>query len=91
MIISVFIRKNRDINECFLEGNKIVNYLKKNNNLIILGPTVSNIPKINNIFNIQIIVKYKDTKVIKDNLKYINSLYVNSKVKVECDLSPIRI
>ena len=82
---------SRDINECFLEGNKIVNYLKKNNNLIILGPTVSNIPKINNIFNIQIIVKYKDTKVIKDNLKYINSLYVNSKVKVECDLSPIRI
>ena len=82
---------SRDINECFLEGNKIVNYLKNNKDLIVLGPTVSNIPKINNIFNIQIIVKYKDTKVIKDNLKYINSLYVNSKVKVECDLSPIRI
>jgi len=82
---------SKDINECFLEGNKIVNYLKNNKELIVLGPTVSNIPKINNIFNIQIMIKYKDTKIIKENLKYINSLYINSKVKVECDLSPIRV
>ena len=85
--------KGKDINDCFKEGNKIVSYLKSKNlpNTNVLGPSVSNIPKINNIYNIQIVIKFKHTDILKKELIYINDLYRLSKIKVECDLNPIRM
>ena len=85
--------KGNNLNDCFNEGNKIVTYLKnkKLKDVIILGPSTSNIPKINNIYNIQIVIKFKYTDILKKELIYINDLYRLSKIKVECDLNPIRM
>lgn len=81
-----------DANKCEEESSKILSYLQENlNEEIILGPTVSLIPKINNIYNYQIIVKFKDTKKIYDYLSFINKRYLNSKVSVSIDLNPNRL
>ena len=83
----------KNLNDVFKEGEKIVSYLKSKNlvNTKILGPSVSNMPKINNIYNAQVVIKYKNTDILKKVLIYINDLYKNHKIKIECDLNPIRM
>lgn len=85
--------KSKNYNEASTESNKIVNHLKskKLNNTIILGPTPSIIPKINDIYNMQIIVKFKNTNELMKELEFINNYYRVSKVVVEIDINPIRI
>lgn len=82
-----------NLDHCLIEGRKIANYLngKKMMDTYILGPSVASIPKINNIYNVQIMVKFKHTDILKRELIYINNLYLNSKLHVECDLNPIKI
>lgn len=80
--------KNYD--EIYNEALKITNYLKTNLNSIILGPASSFIPKINNIYYVQIIIKFKKTKEIIKYLNFIQSHY-NKKISVDIDLNPIRI
>ena len=77
-------------NDVYNESNKIVNYLKSNlHNTIILGPSNCNIPKINNKYYMQIILKYKNTNLIIDNLKFINEKYrKNNKINVDIDINP---
>ena len=78
--------------KCEEESNKIISYLKHNlKDEIILGPSPSVIPKINNIYYYQIIIKYKDTKKIYNHLKFINDKYLNSKVNVVIDFNPNKI
>lgn len=85
--------KSKNYNEVSTESNKIVNHLKskKLNNTIILGPTPSIIPKINDIYNMQIIIKFKNTNDLMKELEFINNYYRVSKVVVEIDINPIRI
>lgn len=79
-------------NKCEMECDKIYSYLKENIGDTILGPSTSVIPKINNIYYYQIIIKYKDTKKIYKYLKYISDMYVNNNsVKVSIDFNPNRI
>jgi len=80
-----------DNKKCEIECEKIHTYLKDNINDIILGPSASVIPKINNIYYYQIIIKYKDTKKIYKHLKYINELYTSNNIKVTIDFNPTRI
>ena len=81
-----------DNNKCEEESNKIISYLKYNlKGEIILGPSPSVIPKINNVYYYQIIIKYKDTKKIYNYLKFINDKYLNSKVNVGIDFNPNKI
>ena len=82
--------KGKNYNDIYNESNKIFNYLKNNtNNVIILGPSNSNIPKINNIYYMQIILKYKNTNLIMDKLVFINDKYKkNNKVNVDIDINP---
>ena len=77
-------------NECYEESNKIYNYLKKNTKeVIILGPSNSNMPKINNRYYMQIILKYKNTKELLNSLMFINDKYKkNNKVNVDIDINP---
>ena len=49
------------------------------------------IPKINNVYYYQIIIKYKDTKKIYQYLKFINDKYANGKVTVGIDFNPNKI
>ena len=80
----------KDYDECYNESHKIHHYLIKNtHNVIILGPSSSSIPKINNKYYIQIILKYKNTNSIMNSLKFINNLYKkNHKVSVDVDINP---
>lgn len=75
------------------EASKIAYYLKKEiPNNIILGPSTANMPKINNIYYMGIIIKFKKTAEIIDSLVFINKKYsTNNKVKVEVDLNPSKI
>ena len=74
----------------FAEATKIVTYLKSNLDNIILGPASSSMPKINNIYYVQIIIKFKSTKDILNSLEFVRSHYKN-KINVDIDLNPLKI
>lgn len=85
--------KSKEYVDAFNNGEKIVNYLKQQNlnDVIILGPSTGTMPKINNIYIVSIIIKYKKTETIYESLKYIKKIYKTSKVNVDIDLNPIRM
>ena len=73
---------------------KISNYLKNNINetSIILGPSTSNIFKLNNIYRFQIIIKYKFDNKLFDSIKFIDNMYMNEKdIYIEIDNNPISL
>ncbi len=75
-------------------ATKIFNYLKikSNKQITILGPSPSNMPKINNVYYWQIVVKYKDTNKLKPILIDILQFYKsNNKVYVDIDINPVKI
>ena len=75
------------------EASKIAIYLKNELfNSIILGPSTANVPKVNNIYYVGIIIKFKNTVEIMEPLVFINRKYsTNNKVMVEVDLNPVKI
>lgn len=76
------------------EANKIVKYLKSKQlkDVIILGPNFSSVPKINNVYQIQIIIKYKKTDNLIKELGQVSEIYHNhKKINVDMDMNPIRI
>ena len=85
--------KDKDYDVALKEAEKIVNHLKskKLKDVIILGPSSSTIPKINNIYQLQIIIKFKNTKQIIEELIFIRDYYRSSKVIVDIDLNPIKL
>lgn len=81
---------DKNIDNCFREGEKIANYLKQSD-ITILGPSAALIPKINNVYCVQIIIKYKEYKSIYEKIKFINDKYKESKIKVILEFNPIRL
>ena len=82
----------KDYNIVNSESNKIGYYLRNNSKNIILGPSNCSVYKINNIYNIQIIIKYKKIDSIKDNIHFIKEKYINNKnITIEIDNNPIKI
>ena len=86
--------KSKYEDKAFNEGKKIVSYL--NNNLdksnIVLGPSSSNMFKVNNVYSVQIVIKYKKTDLLIDKLNYINSKYIDNKdVLIDIDMNPYKI
>lgn len=80
----------KNYNDVYNESIKIGNYLKQSIN--ILGPSNASMPKMNNIYYMQILIKYKKSDVLFNALIYIRDLYKkNNKVKVEIDINPLRI
>ena len=80
----------KDYDKVVLEANKIATYLKSNLPMIILGPAASNMPKLNNTYFVQIIIKFKKTKDIISSLDFILKHYEN-KINVDIDLNPLKI
>ena len=72
------------------ESNKVANKVKKELlNSIVLGPTVSNVFKVNNIYRFSIIIKYKKEEMLYPVLNQIIDYYKsNSKVKIDIDFNP---
>ncbi len=74
------------------ESSKIAVYLRDNlRNNIILGPGVATIPKVNNVYYMNIIIKYKKTIEVINPLKFILGKYAGGKVAVSIDLNPTKL
>ena len=80
-----------DYEYSYSEANRICQYLKSNlDNCIVLGPSNSFMPKINNKFYIEITIKYKKSDMLFKNLVFINNKYSdNKKIKLEIDINPL--
>lgn len=91
--LSLIKVKNKKYDDVLKEANKIVNYLKtKNyNDVYVLGPSPGIIPKINNIYELQIIIKYKKSEKILEELEYIHNIYKKNKILVDIDINPIML
>ena len=81
----------KDYDKVFDEANKISIYLKSHIKDIVLGPSSANAPKINNVYFVQIIIKFKKTEEIKNELLFVKNRYNKGSVKVLIDLNPIKI
>lgn len=84
--------KGKEYNNVINESNKIKEYLNTNIKYPILGPTSANILKINNIYTLQIIIKYKKLNEINEYLSFIYNKYkLDNKVTIDIDINPIKI
>ncbi len=75
------------------EGRKIANDWKRKNlkNVIVLGPSFALIPKMNHIYQVQVILKYKKLEDIYGNLKIIQEIYRNKKdIQFDIDFNPVQ-
>ena len=74
-------------------STEVAAYLKKNlTSSKILGPSVANIFRVNNIYRIQIIIKYKKEERLYQTLNEIEEHYkVKSKIKIDIDFNPRHI
>ena len=76
------------------EALKICNYLNKNKSkdMVILGPSVSNISKLDNIYYFQIIIKYRDKNKMRELANnVINLEESNNKINLNIDFNPISL
>lgn len=77
--------------DAYSEAVKIKHFLDKYN-IKSLGPSNSNMARINNKYYIQIILKYKSLKEIYNCLQYIVNIYKNNKkINVDIDINPKKI
>ena len=59
---------------------------------IVLGPTMANMFKVNNIYHYQIIIKYRKDDSLMKVLKFIIDMQVrNNKIDVSIDFNSSRI
>ena len=82
---------SNDYDSAQTEALKIKNFLDRNK-IKSLGPSSSNMLKINNKYHIQIILKYKKLESVYKYLKEIKDIYkTNKKVNVDIDINPKKI
>ena len=84
---------SKDFNYGISEAKKIGEFLRRNlKNTNVLGPSMSNILRINNNYNFQVILKYKKDDNLYNALNKLIKIYEgNNKIKVELDFDPINL
>ncbi len=88
-LIKASSRDDKLLNEEML---KIKKYLCDNLVLPVLGPNYSNISKVNNIYYMQIILKYKNVVDVYDSLYFLVDKYrKNRNINLDIDLCPLKI
>ena len=78
----------------FKEANRIGSYIRNNINKdsIVLGPTMANMFKVNNVYHYQIIIKYRKDDSLMRVLKFIiDTEKKNNKIDVSVDFDPSKI
>ena len=76
------------------EAKKISNYLrgKLSDKTSVLGPSIANVLRINNLYNFQVILKYKKDDNLYNALNEVIKVYEgNSKIKIELDFDPVNL
>ena len=73
------------------ESVKIKNYLKNNlsSSFIILGPSTSNILKLNNKYYFNIIIKYKREENIYEALRNLTKNYLKTNINIDININPL--
>ena len=92
MVLVSITSKNYELG--FKEANKIGSYIRNNisSDSIVLGPTMANMFKVNNIYHYQIIIKYRKDDSLMKVLKFIIDMQVkNNKIDVLIDFNSSRI
>ena len=92
MVLVSITSKNYELG--FKEANKIGSYIRNNisSDSIVLGPTMANMFKVNNIYHYQIIIKYRKDDSLMKVLKFIIDMQVkNNKIDVSIDFNSSRI
>ena len=88
--VSVIKIGGKDFNETYKEAKKIGDYIrnKKDENMIVLGPSIGSMSKVNNIYYFEIIIKYRNKDFTRNML---NDVYLleenNNKIKIDIDVS----
>lgn len=85
--------RGKDYDVLTKEANKIANYLKNNlKKVIVLGPSNANVPKINQVYNMNVIIKYKKVSDILEVVQFLKNTYLNHKtVHLDIDFNPNQI
>ena len=81
----------KEFEKVFDNAKKISIYLKSHISDIVLGPSAANIPKINSLYYVNIIIKYKKTKDILNALLFIKDRYKKEATNVDIDLNPSKM
>ena len=92
--ITVVNISSKDYEVGFKEANKIGDYLRKyvDVNTKVLGPSMANIFKINNVYYYQCIIKYKKDEKLNMVLTKLDEIYkLNNKVDISIDVNPVRV
>ena len=92
--ITVVNISSRDYETGFSEANKIGTYLRKNllSTTHVLGPSMANIFKVNNVYYYQCIIKYKKDQKLNMVLTKLDEIYkLNNKVDVSIDVNPLGV
>ena len=85
---------SKDYEKGFKEANKVGNYLRKelDSNTKVLGPSMANIFKVNNVYHYQCIIKYKYDKKLTDALTKLDEFYkTNNLIDIAIDINPVRM
>lgn len=86
--------QSKKYEDASLNATKIFKYLKENlsKDTTILGPAPAVLFKMNNFYRFQIIIKYKNDKVLRSVLLDLDKLYKNNKdVFIEIDNNPSKM
>ncbi len=85
--------KGKDYENIYKEAGIIKDYLTKNidEKSIILGPTPSYMFKVNNTYNLQIIIKYTYDDKLKETLKNLDQNYLlNKMISIDITFNPVK-
>lgn len=86
--------KSKDYDYGFNEAKKIGEYIRSNveENSIVLGPSMANPFKINNVYHYNCIIKYRYDDKLRKTLIDVDNRYKNDgKLSVEIDINPNRL
>lgn len=87
--LALIIISATDYNYLGLESKKIKEYLKTNLKTEILGPSLANPFRVNKIYRMNIIIKYKKENNIYEVLNnLINHYKINDKLRIDIDFNP---
>ena len=89
----ISLKSSNDV-KALEEGKKIVSFWKRKQlkNLIILGPSFASIPKINRIYQVQVILKYKKLEEIYTSLQELQEIYRNQRgILLDIDCNPMKL
>lgn len=79
---------NNAINDIFAKIKEMITNEYSDVKLIILGPSPSSIPKVNNRYRFRIIIKHKNNKRFREMLKKALDVKIKNDVSVGVDINP---